>query len=120
MPLISSILIGVAVLLVILSASGVWDRFGAWYLEKLSPQLQALRIGQAHIPTYMRWWGVVLLAALALAIVAPPLAIAALYLAYIAPGLFVTALIERRRRLLRDQLVSATVAMANACRAGLS
>ncbi len=50
----------------------------------------------------------------------PPVAIAAVYLVYVAPRIILDLMIRRRRALLRDQMVTATIALANTSRAGLS
>jgi tight adherence protein B len=50
----------------------------------------------------------------------PPVAIAAVYMVYVAPRIILEFMIRRRRAVLRDQMVSATVALANTSRAGLS
>ena len=50
----------------------------------------------------------------------PPVAIAAVYLVYVAPRIILDLMIRRRRALLRDQMVAATIALANSSRAGLS
>jgi tight adherence protein B len=47
-------------------------------------------------------------------------AIAAVYLVYVAPRIILDLMIRRRRALLRDQMVAATIALANSSRAGLS
>jgi tight adherence protein B len=47
-------------------------------------------------------------------------ALAAVYIVYVAPRIALDLMIRRRRSQLRDQMVAATIALANTCRAGLS
>ncbi len=85
--------------------------------------LDALSINRGHLRGYLRVWGISMLASFALfgfVLVMPPLTIPAVGLIYVAPRLILQAMIERRRKLLRDQMVSASIAMSNTCRAGLS
>lgn len=50
----------------------------------------------------------------------PPVAIGLVYVVFIAPRVVLDHLIERRKLLLRDQMVRASAGLANAARAGLS
>jgi tight adherence protein B len=119
-PLGSSLLAGLAVLLTMMSWRDVWDRIANRYVADLMPTIRALNIDEAKIPTYLRAWGGLMLLALGTTIVAPPLAVAAVFFVYIMPRAYLKWLISRRRVLLRDQLVGATEALANTTRAGLS
>jgi len=71
----------------------------------------------------MRWWVMAIVGTLvvfAIFLKMPPVAIGLAYLVFIAPRFIMKWMVETRRILLRDQMVQATVAMANSARAGLS
>jgi tight adherence protein B len=71
----------------------------------------------------MRWWGLTLVAVfivVGIVLAMMPVAVGIVLLLVIAPRYILDRLIDRRRILLRDQMVRATVALANASRAGLS
>jgi tight adherence protein B len=123
MPLVSSSLVFVTVILCIQSLGQVWDSITKHYVADLTKSLEALSIDRSRIPLFLRWWGLSILfvcVTLGIFLGMPPLALGAGYLLYVAPRLILHALIERRKTKLRDQMVSATVALANGCRAGLS
>ena len=123
LPLISSILITIALLLAFYSWQEVWDRIARRYVADLTPTIQALGIDQTRLPRYLRLWGFALVAVFLFFTVVrwmPPIALAAVYFVYIAPRLWLRSRITRRRALLRDLLVGATEALANTTRAGLA
>lgn len=106
-----------------ISIGGVWDDASRRYLSDLYPMLRSLSIDPAAYRTYLRWWGICLvstLLVLGFALNMFPIAIAVMLLVFFAPRWILQTVIQRRRALLRDQMVSAAVALANASRAGLS
>lgn len=122
-PLITSIMVLVAILLAAGSLGFYWDRISARYVKDLTPLLEALSIDRANLTNYLRWWGIGIVAVffiVCFVLGMPPVAIALVYFVYVAPRLVIQWIIARRRKLLRDQMVGATVALANSCRAGLS
>jgi tight adherence protein B len=85
--------------------------------------LDSLSLDHTLLPRYLRIWGVAMVAAfviVAFVLRMPPVAIAAVYIVYAAPRIILEFMIRRRRAILRDQMVAATVALANTSRAGLS
>ncbi len=123
MDILSCILTFAAVALASVSIGGAWDSVTRKYIADLAPMLDALSMDRAKLPGYLRIWGAMLVGSFVLVafiLVMPPLSIAAAGLVYVAPRLILMAMIERRRQLLRDQMVGASVALANTCRAGLS
>ncbi len=121
--LISSTLIFAAVLLAWNSAGGVWDDVTSRYVADVTPMLDSLSLDRSKLPKYLRIWGISLVAAfviVAFVLQMPPVALAAVYLVYVAPRIILTFMIRRRRAVLRDQMVTATIALANTSRAGLS
>ena len=93
------------------------------YVADLTPKLDSLSLDRSQLPGYLRIWGISLVAAfvvVAFVFGMPPVALAAVYLVYVAPRIILDFMIRRRRALLRDQMVTATIALANTSRAGLS
>jgi tight adherence protein B len=123
MEFLSCIALFGAVVLAVESIGGVWDVLSRKHIADLSPMLDALSIDRSKVAGFLRLWGASLLGSfilVAFILVMPPLSIAAVGLVYVAPRIILQMMIERRRRLLRDQMVGASIAMANTCRAGLS
>ena len=121
--IISSLLVFAAVFLAVRSGGDVWDRVTTRYIADLTPKLDSLSIGHSELSKYLRVWGISLVAAfviVAFLLRMPPVAFAAVYLVYVAPRIILDFMIRKRRALLRDQMVAATVALANTSRAGLS
>lgn len=120
---LSSTLVFAAVLLACNSAGSVWDSVTRRYVADLTPKLDSLSIDRSELTAYLRVWGISLVAAfviVAFVLGMPPVSIAAVYLVYVAPRIILDFMIRRRRALLRDQMVAATIALANTSRAGLS
>lgn len=123
LPIISSLIVFLAVLLGADSVGAVWDKIARRYVADLTPMLEALSIDQSKVPDYLRWWGFAMIGGFVVVtfiLSMPPVAVAVVYLTYVAPRLILRFLIARRQVLLRDQMVGASVALANATRAGLS
>jgi tight adherence protein B len=121
--IISSTLVFVAVLLAIQSGGAVWDDVTARYVADITPKLDSLSIDHATLPRYLRIWGISLVGAfifVAFILGMPPVSLAAVYLVYVSPRIILDFMIRKRRALLRDQMVAATIALANTSRAGLS
>jgi len=121
--LISSALCFLAVFLGVRWIGPAWDKISRRYVADLTPRLRALGMSGAQIDRYMRWWGIAVVAtfsvfAFVLAMI--PVAVGLTYLVIIAPRYLLDYQISRRRILLRDQMVRATMALANSVRAGLS
>src|SRR3954468_19237916 len=119
--IISSTLVFVAVLLALQSGGNVWDEVTSRYVADITPKLDSLSIDHATLPQYLRIWGISLVASFVLVafiLRMPPIALAAVYLVYVSPRIILDFMIRRRRALLRHQMVSATVALANTTRAG--
>ncbi|MFO0791946.1 MAG: type II secretion system F family protein [Pirellulales bacterium] len=121
--IISSLLVFVAVLLACQSGGSVWDTVTSRYVADITPMLDSLSIDHSTLPKYMRIWGISLVAAfviVAFVLRMPPVALAAVYLVYVSPRIILDFMIRKRRAMLRDQMVAATIALANTSRAGLS
>lgn len=119
----SSVLVFAAVFLATQSAGNVWDSVTARYVADVTPMLDSLSLDRSRLPKYLRVWGISLVAAfviVAFILQMPPVALAAVYMVYVAPRIILDFMIRKRRSLLRDQMVAATVALSNTCRAGLS
>ncbi len=119
----SSIAVGAAAYCVVQLVMPLWDRLAVRYVAEVRPMLDALSLGSDRMPELMRWWGVAMAAVFVLLSIGLgmwPVAFAAVYLVYVAPKLYLHVMINRRSKLLRDQLVGTVTALANATRAGLS
>jgi tight adherence protein B len=121
--LFSSALVFAAVFLACQSGGPAWDDVTRRYVADLTPKLDSLSLDRTELSSYLRIWGMSLVGAfviVAFVFQMPPVAIAAVYLVYVAPRIILDLMIRRRRALLRDQMVAATIALANSSRAGLS
>ncbi len=121
--LFSSALVFTAVYLAVGSAGQVWDSVTRRYVADITPMLDSLSLDRSRLPGYLRIWGISLVAAfvvVAFVLGMPPVALAAVYMVYVAPRIILDFMIRRRRAQLRDQLVTATIALSNTSRAGLS
>ena len=121
--LFSSVLVFASVFLACQSGPNVWDDVTRRYVADLTPKLDSLSLDRSELSGYLRIWGMILVGAFVLVAFIfgmPPVAIAAVYLVYVAPRIILDMMIRRRRALLRDQMVAATIALANTSRAGLS
>lgn len=121
--LISSLLWMAAVMSMLTLVGPAWDQFSAWQTSVLRPMMVRLRMNTGPLPTYLRLWGLSIF--FAIVIIGGiyqmwVLATVAVVLIYLAPNIILSTLIEKRRRLLQDQMVSASIGLANASRAGLS
>lgn len=123
MIIISSTLLFAAVVLALNSFGGVWDQLTARYVNQYAPMLDRLSMDRSKLSLYLRYWGLLMIAILLVVggfLQMPPVAAALIYLIFVAPHLVLKYLISRRRIVLRDQMVGASVALSNSCRAGLT
>lgn len=121
--LLTSGLIFLAIFLGGLLIGPFWDNVARKQVNDLTPIMSQLNLDLAKLPIYMRWWGISMIVVgfvVALVIRSPLLVPFSLYLVYVSPRLILEAQIARRRTLLRDQMVSASVTLANSARAGLT
>jgi len=122
-PVVSSALLGVAIVLIWFSWQPVWDAVTTRYIADISPSLKALNLDQTRIPFFLRIWGATLVSTFLLLLIPLqqiPMSFMAAYLIYMAPRWYLAGMIRKRQILLRDQLVSAVQMLANTSRAGLS
>lgn len=100
-----------------------WDEVAGYYVKDLTPQLEALDVDEDHVTNLMRWWGISLVAVLFFIGVIWGkyfIAIGILVIAFTLPRPILDQMIKSRRIRLRDQLVSASISLANTTRAGLT
>jgi len=115
--------LAISVAIATLSLGPVWDSVSRRHVAELSDLLKRLTIEDRLLNVGMRCWGAALLGVpifFVFLLRMPPLAIPATAMVYFAPRAILKAAVARRRKRIRDQLVAATSALANACRAGLS
>ncbi|MGE0755660.1 MAG: type II secretion system F family protein [Pirellulaceae bacterium] len=100
-----------------------WDAFAQRHINDISPRLRALGLDDTNVSGWLRWWGVAMFATflfVGVILQMLPVAVGATLLVFVAPRLILDRMIAQRQIKLRDQLVRATVGIANGCRAGLS
>lgn len=115
------LLTGLAVMLLALAGLPLWDQIIARYFRDILERMKELDLNTAWVPVALRMWGIgmiVLLVAGAL-FGFLPIALCFVAISLGLPRWLMDGLVRRRSSRLRDQLVGACVAMANATRAGL-
>ncbi len=119
--LLSSCLLGLATALAVAWGLPWLDRVTARQVEELKARMTALGIDHGAMTTYLRLW-VALIAGIVVLMgpVMPPIAIALACLVYVAPRIILGVVVRRRSYLLRDQMVEASITLANSARAGMS
>ncbi len=101
----------------------VWDRFSMGMLADFVTQMRNVGLDTTGLPSMLRWWGAtVILTGFVMCFVLqiPLIGIAAVIFICMAPRFWLEFQIAKRRSLLRDQMVGASVALANSTRAGMS
>ncbi|TWU03703.1 Bacterial type II secretion system protein F domain protein [Neorhodopirellula pilleata] len=114
--------IAAATFLTIFSLGPTWDLVTGRYLADIKPKLRRLNIDDSALDRYMRWWGVTLVGSfvvLGIIMQMIPIALFVGFVIFVSPRYFLDYMLDRRRSMLRDQLVRASVGVANGCRAGL-
>ena len=125
MPLIllTSLLAFAAAALGAMWLGPAWDALTQRHIGDITPRLQALGIDQDQMGIWLRWWGVALFATfmiLCVILQMPTVGLALTWLVFTSPRYILDRMIEMRQIKLRDQLVRATVGIANGCRAGMA
>lgn len=121
--ILSSLLMGTATGLFYAYSGPAWAALSSRYLTQLTPYLEALRFEKEKWEGYLRWWGIAMVLAVLFFIFivpVPVLGFMGVYGIYLLPRYLLRQQIRKRRILLRDQLVTACTALANASRAGLA
>ena len=123
-------MIFVAIFLVFLSVASLayfvvpaWDELAGKYIQDLKPRLLALNIEEETVLNILRWWGVGFVSILFFIgiVLAKPIIAAGLFMILIlVPRIVLDQMISERKIKIRDQLVAATVGLANTTRAGLT
>lgn len=120
---LGSIVIFAAVALAVALLGPAWDIVSSRAMADLTPRLEDLQISTERLSLYLRYWGSAMLVSfvsLCFFLGQIPLSFAITYLIYVAPHYIIEYIVNKRRRLLRDQMVGASVGLANSVRAGLS
>jgi tight adherence protein B len=121
--LLSSLLLLAAVALGLWGIGPYWDLLAARQMGLLAERFRRLGLSEPQLQFCLRMWGLLLvgwLFVVGVLLRMPPVAVVSVGLIYLAPRHILDFLICRRERILRHQLVAATVAMGNAVKAGLS
>ncbi|QDV22321.1 type II secretion system F family protein [Aureliella helgolandensis] len=119
---LTSALLFASVFLLVMALSSLWKRLSTSYISQQIASAKALSMDQTKIDQGMAWWGISLgvnlLVSWLLGMLLIGVATTGLLLA--APRWILDWRIQRRRELLRDQMVQCAVALANSVRAGQS
>jgi tight adherence protein B len=119
--IISSCLIGLAVALGIAWGMPFLDRLTSAQVHELRLRMTALGVDQRSMTFYLRLWIVALAATIVLlGPIMPPVALGLAALIYSLPRLILGVVVRRRSIQLRDQIVEASVTLANSARSGMS
>lgn len=100
-----------------------WDELSGKYIQDLRPRLDALNIEEEVVLNLLRWWGVSIVSVLFLIgiVLAKPIIAVGLFLMLIlVPRIVLDQMIANRKIKIRDQLVAASLGLANTTRAGLT
>ena len=100
-----------------------WDEMSGRYIEDLKPKLVALNIEEQLVLNILRWWGVGFVSVLFVigVLFAKPIVAVGLFLIIILmPRIVLDQMIAGRKTKIRDQLVAASIGLANTTRAGLT
>ncbi len=121
--LATSILIFACVYLTAQWLGPAWDAVAQRHIEDITPRLQALGMDEESVSVWMRYWGIAMFSCFLVVGVLMqmiPIGLGLAFVVFVSPRFVLDRMIEARRLKLRDQLVRATVGIANGCRAGLS
>lgn len=100
-----------------------WDAIAQRHIGDITPRLKALGLDEEDVSGWMRWWGVAMFGSFlffGVILQMIPVGFGIAFIVFVAPRFLLDQMIEKRQQKLRDQLVRASVGVANACRAGLS
>jgi tight adherence protein B len=100
-----------------------WDVLSQRYIKDITPKLRALGMDEEMVREWMRWWGIGMATTLlvfGVLLQMPTIGLGLVLVLFIGPRFVLDWLIEQRQQKLRDQLVRASMGIANGCRAGLS
>ncbi len=121
--LFTSVLAFLAVFLSAQWLGPAWDAFAQRHIEDIAPRLKALGLDEENVSSWMRWWGVAMFGSflfVSVILQMIPIGVGLAFLVFVSPRFILDRMVEQRQQKLRDQLVRATVGIANGCRAGLS
>ena len=122
--LISSTLVFAAVFLAVRSGGDVWDQVTARYVADITPKLDSLSLDHSQLAQILAHLGHLAGGRVCVrgfhACACRPWQSPRCIWYMWPPRIILDFMIRRRRALLRDQMVAATIALANTSRAGLS
>ena len=102
---------------------GVWDKIAGAQWSRQTELFKRLGLGTNHLQLALRAWGGAVFGTffvLWLVLDMFPVAVLLTAMVYAAPRYILAYFVERRKTLLRDQMVGATMGLANTVKAGLS
>jgi|GEM_PF-849079 tight adherence protein B len=121
--LLPSLLVLATVMMTSLWLGPAWDIIAQRHIKDILPRLNALGMDEESVSGWMRWWGIAMFGAFLLFGVIfqmIPVGLGMVFVIFVSPRFILDWLIEIRQTKLRDQLVRASMGVANSCRAGLS
>jgi tight adherence protein B len=121
--LLPSFLVFATVMMTSLWLGPAWDVIAQRHIKDILPRLNALGMDEESVSGWMRWWGIAMFGAFLLFGVIfqmIPVGLGMVFVIFVSPRFILDWLIEIRQTKLRDQLVRASMGVANSCRAGLS
>lgn len=121
--LVPSLLVCATVIMTALWLGPAWDVIAQRHIKDILPRLNALGMDEDSVSAWMRWWGIAMFGTFMLFGVIfqmIPVGLGLVFVIFVSPRFILDWLIEVRRTKLRDQLVRASMGVANSCRAGLS
>lgn len=119
---IGSLSFGIACACGLWVATPIWDRFAEKTTGNRVHDCVRLDLSEAWIRNGLRIWGLLLVINMLVFTVVLemlPVGLAVEWLVFVAPNYILDFLYERRRAILRDQMVAATVGLASTVEAGL-
>jgi tight adherence protein B len=121
--LLPSLLVLATVMMTSLWLGPAWDVIAQRHIKDILPRLNALGMDEESVSGWMRWWGIAMFGAFLLFGVIfqmIPVGLGMVFVIFVSPRFILDWLIEIRQTKLRDQLVRASMGVANSCRAGLA
>ena len=121
--ILASLMVFATVMMTSLWLGPAWDVIAQRHIRDILPRLNALGMDDQAVSVWMRWWGIAMFGAFLLFGVIfqmIPVGLGLAFVIFVSPRFILDWLIDIRRTKLRDQLVRASMGVANSCRAGLA
>lgn len=119
--IVAPILTGISVTLFIVCGLPLWDIVASRQITDFRDRMQELNLDSTSLPVWMRGWGILMGGILLSSAVFGylPIGVSLTVIVFSLPRWILDGMVRKRTTRLRDQMVGACTAMANASRAGL-